>query len=100
MKKMSHVWLGKWRGQSACVWCVMVLLVFPGMLCSAEQPKVAEQDLLPFDGTYTFGWLADNTQSHLNVGTNDFLIAFRVNPQKITRSNLPESCHGEQERCD
>jgi hypothetical protein len=50
-----------------------------------------EPDLLPFDGLRTFGWVGHNQQRGLNPGAGDFLIAFKLNPDKITRANLPDT---------
>jgi hypothetical protein len=58
---------------------------------AGEEAQPAAKERQPFDGIYTFGWIADDGPSHLNPGTNDFLLAFKVKPQKITRSNLPDT---------
>ena len=71
------------------VFCLATLVfVFPSFFATCLGDEKA--DLRPFDGFYTFGWIAGADQKELNLGEADFIIEFKVNPDKITRLNLPD----------
>jgi hypothetical protein len=74
-----HGFLGSIVGLAVCFCCQSA--------CVAAQ----DPELLPFDGLQTFSWIGHDQQQGLNPGTGDFLIAFKLNPDKITRANLPDT---------
>ena len=67
------------------------LLISSLLWGAGEETGLTPENLQPFDGFYTYGWIAGEKAGDLNPGTNDFLLAFKVKPQKITRLNLPDT---------
>jgi len=56
--------------------------------------SVSAQDvasLRGFDGTFNFAWVGNETNKNLDVGASDFLVVFRANTAKITRSGIPKA---------
>lgn len=69
---------------------ILATMVVMSMAASMPMRAQDPESLREFDGTFNFAWVGAKKGRHLDVGTSDFLIAFRANTKEITRSNLPD----------